>query len=199
MNYRRIIAGTLGAFAMALGATFATAGPAYAGRDVGSVVPQGTCSNVGDIGHHRADAYRCEYRPGESCPHWHWVWRPGVPKSGRTAWPVKPCHTCTHKPSTPPSAPPVVTPPVVRTSSTPPAVTVVHRRKPFVKPVTPSPVARAVSAPAQAPTGTQVAAPSLPITGVRVADVVYVGFVLVLLGLALRASCREPERVRVKK
>lgn len=60
--------------------------------------------------------YRCEQRPDDQCPVWHWVYNPDVPK-GQTA--ATGCPEC---PSAPPSsAPPPAVPPASPPVQPPPA------------------------------------------------------------------------------
>lgn len=68
--------------------------PALAGR----ATPGSACDRAGQTTtidtRDGRQTYRCEQRPGEDCPHWHWVYNPGVPRSQWTPRPAGPCPTC---------------------------------------------------------------------------------------------------------
>ncbi len=68
--------------------------PAAAGHDK----PQGQCATIGATTTIRtkdgAQQYRCEQRPGDDCPRWHWIYNPGVPRGHHTPRPGQPCTTC---------------------------------------------------------------------------------------------------------
>lgn len=98
--------------------------PAHAnGHTSGGVVPGAACTTPGVVAARGVERYQCVQRPGEDCPHWHWIYNPDTPKSTRTAWPVAPCRTCTPPPAVPSSPPAGSTPPpaVVPVDLPPPA------------------------------------------------------------------------------
>lgn len=72
----------------------------------GSVVPGAACDQPGATGTKHDARYRCEQRPGEDCPHWHWIAPPGTPHGTWSPRPVGPCPACSPTPSVPPTSPP---------------------------------------------------------------------------------------------
>lgn len=113
-------------------AVLGTAGLAAAGGK-GQVVPGSACDHVGQVREGRnGQEYRCEQRPGEDCPRWHWVYNPDVPHGQWTPKPPAPCpssRSCSPKPTPTPSttsassSPPASTPPATTAPPTSPAGT----------------------------------------------------------------------------
>lgn len=188
-NARRRVAVALFAFAalavliLALALTqrpaHATARPSTAATDTGyasaGVVPGGTCDTPDVVARHGTERYRCWQKPGEDCPHWHWVYNPDTPKSTRTAWVPAPCTTCSATPTPPaPSTPAPSTP--LASSPAPPAAV-------------PHPPASTTTVPAAGPVD------QLPVTGDggRAPLLAGLGAALVAAGGLLRWRARRPE------
>lgn len=160
--------------------TSSTRTPDGSGYASAGVVPGGTCTTPGVVARHGTQQYRCWQKPGEVCPHWHWVYRPDVPKSTRTAWPAAPCTACSPT-ATPPMTPPATTPPVATSSPTPTPAGV-------PRPVdTTPPAAVDVPVATQPPTTTG----TLPVTGAPAGVTALVGLLLALAGVGLRFRPRR--------
>lgn len=141
------------------------------------VTPGAACSTVGATGQHDGQTYRCERHKGETCPHFHWIYNPGVPKSGRTAWPVPscPCASSTPTPTGSPTTPASPTAPA--SPSTAPAST-------QASPTT------ALSA----PTVQVVTTGSLPVTGSPIVGLLVLGGLSLAVGLLILAAARAWRR-----
>lgn len=114
--------------AVGTAAALTFAGPVFAGGH--DITPGGKCSHVGQTGHHGQETYRCTQKPGDDCPRWHWSYRSGTPKSGRTSWPTgprncspSPSHSASPSPSGSPSGSPSATPSDTPTPSDSPSAT----------------------------------------------------------------------------
>jgi hypothetical protein len=80
------------------------------------VIPGSTCAQIGELGTHGGQTYRCEKHLGEVCESWHWVYSGSVPRSGRTVWPHPSC-PCVSASATP--TPAASTTPAALPSATP--------------------------------------------------------------------------------
>ncbi len=117
---------TFAAFAMMI-AFGVPAAAAYAGEDDNHPGPRAgaACTPKWKVGDELTidtrtgpQTYRCEQRPGDPCPLWHWVYNPDVPKGQK---PPKGCPQCQSSPPASPSSPAASSPPASPPRSSPPA------------------------------------------------------------------------------
>lgn len=140
-----------------------------------TVVPGAPCVHIGAQGIHGSETYRCEQHAGESCPHFHWIYNPGVPKSGQTAWPLPTC-PCT---SATPTASPTVGPTPSHTPAVAPSPTGT------VATATPTPTRTASSPTGTAATTTAASSGELPVTGPHSLALFGFGLLLAVAGVTL--------------
>lgn len=95
----------------------------------GNIVPGAECSTVGATGRHGGERYRCEQKPGDDCPVWHWVYNPDTPRGNWSPRPGGPCD-CPPSPSHSTSPSPSARPSTSTSRSPAPATTATTVRTP---------------------------------------------------------------------